>query len=66
MYFRVLVVVLCNVVTDCQEGDILGQLAWIIPVSIIGGIVLLGILILVIAKCILLAIVRSLHCLYSM
>ena len=43
--------------TDCKEGDILGQLAWIIPVSIVGGILLLGVLLLVVAKCILMVIV---------
>ena len=43
--------------TDCKEGDILGQLAWIIPVSIVGGILLLGVLLLIVAKCILMTIV---------
>jgi hypothetical protein len=44
---------------DCQESDILGQLVWIIPVSIIGGIILLGVLLLVVAKCILMAVERK-------
>ena len=43
--------------TDCKEGDILDQLVWIIPVSIVGGILLLGVLLLIVAKCILMAIV---------
>ena len=43
--------------TDCKEGDILGQLVWIIPVSIVGGILLLGVLLLIVAKCILMTIV---------
>ena len=43
--------------TDCKKGDILGQLAWIIPVSIVGGILLLGVLLLIVAKCILMVIV---------
>ena len=37
---------------DCKESDILGQLAWIIPVSISGGILLPGLLLLVAATCI--------------
>ncbi|CAI8055381.1 hypothetical protein GBAR_LOCUS30245 [Geodia barretti] len=37
---------------DCQDSDILGQLAWIIPVSISGGILLPGLLLLVAATCI--------------
>ena len=36
--------------TDCKEGDILDQLVWIIPVSI-------GVLLLIVAKCILMTIV---------
>ena len=43
--------------TDCKEGDILGQLTWIIPVSVVGGIPLLGVLLLIVAKCILMTIV---------
>ena len=46
--------------TDCKEGDILSQLAWIIPVSIVGGILLLGVLLLIVAKCILMVIVSPL------
>ena len=42
-----------DVLADCQESDILGQLVWIIPVSIVGGILVLGVLLLVIAKIIL-------------
>ena len=46
-------------VADCQSSDILDQLAWIIPVSIVGGILVLGVLLLIVAKCILMAIVRN-------
>jgi hypothetical protein len=38
---------------DCQEELDLSRLAWIIAVSIVGGILLLGVLLLAIAKCIL-------------
>ena len=50
---------------DCRESDILGQLAWIIPVSIIAGIILLGVILLVIAKCILMAVVSLLPPLFN-
>ena len=39
-----------DLLADC---DIEGQLVWIIPVSIVGGILVLGVLLLVIAKIIL-------------
>ena len=42
-----------DVLSDCQESDILGQLVWIIPLSIVGGILVLGVLLLVISKIIL-------------
>ena len=42
-----------DVLSGCQESDILGQLVWIIPVSIVGGILVLGVLLLAIAKIIL-------------
>ena len=51
--------------SDCRESDILGQLAWIIPVSIIAGIILLGVILLVIAKCILMAVVSLLPPLFN-
>ena len=42
-----------NSLADCQDYDILGQLVWIIPVSIVGGILLLGVLLFVFVKIIL-------------
>ena len=44
-------------ITDCQRSNI-GQLAWIIAVSIVGGVLLLGVVALCVAKIILMAIVR--------
>ena len=42
---------------DCQSSN-LGQLAWIIAVSIVGGVLVLGVVLLVVAKIILVVIVR--------
>ena len=40
---------------DCQESDTLDDLAWIIPVSVVGGILLTGLLVLAVGRCFLIS-----------